>query len=234
MERYRAMLLARSPGERLKMGCSMGATARALVRASVLAHDPHASPTDLRWAIFLRLYGHEFDAVVRERILVWLSLDESPPAASWRRVPVNWDDLEMALTMNRGEWACYLDLRTGEVHRRHVDDEVDQGAGLADDALDAGLAAGQLVRVDPLGSSAEYGWMVAFTETVSRRRLRERLELALHGRGAFRRFKEALRDAPAERERWLAFRDERLRRAARDWLADEGLEPTTTPPRRAR
>jgi len=28
MQKYRAMLLGRSPEERLKMGCSMGATAR--------------------------------------------------------------------------------------------------------------------------------------------------------------------------------------------------------------
>ena len=36
-QKYRAMLLARSGEERLKIGCSMHATAQALVRASVLA-----------------------------------------------------------------------------------------------------------------------------------------------------------------------------------------------------
>src|SRR2546426_11364289 len=51
------MLLARSPEERLTMGCSMSATARALVRASVLAQDPHASSAALRRALFLRFYG---------------------------------------------------------------------------------------------------------------------------------------------------------------------------------
>ena len=72
MQRYRAMVLARSPEERLKMGCSMSATARALVRASVLAQEPQASPAALRRALFLRFYGHEFDAAQRERILAWL------------------------------------------------------------------------------------------------------------------------------------------------------------------
>ena len=62
MQRYRAMLLERSPEERLKMGCSMGATARILVRASVLARDPHASPAAMRRALFLRVYSHEFQA----------------------------------------------------------------------------------------------------------------------------------------------------------------------------
>jgi len=79
MARYRAMLLARSPEERLKMGSSMSATARALVRASVLARDPHASPAALRRALFLRLYGDEFEAAERERILAWLGRDEPPP-----------------------------------------------------------------------------------------------------------------------------------------------------------
>jgi hypothetical protein len=79
------MLLGRSPEERLKMGCSMGATARILVRASVLAQDPHASPAAVRRALFLRFYGHEFQAVERERILARLGQDE--PAGSTKRVP---------------------------------------------------------------------------------------------------------------------------------------------------
>lgn len=86
MERYRAMLLARSPEQRLKMGCSMGATARALVRASVLAQDPHASPVAQRRAVFLRFYGHEFEAGERERVLTWLSRHESAASAPPRRV----------------------------------------------------------------------------------------------------------------------------------------------------
>jgi hypothetical protein len=75
MERYRAMLLARSGEERLKMGCSMNATARALIRASVLAKDPQASPATLRRALLLRLYGQDFDAEERERILARLGRD---------------------------------------------------------------------------------------------------------------------------------------------------------------
>jgi len=69
------MLLERAPEERLKMGCSMGATARVLVRASVLAQDPHASPAAVRRALFLRFYSHEFSAAEQERILVRLGQD---------------------------------------------------------------------------------------------------------------------------------------------------------------
>ena len=71
-EKYRQMLLSRSGEERLRMGSSMNATARALIRASVRAKDPQASPATLRRALFLRFYGHEFGAEERERILARL------------------------------------------------------------------------------------------------------------------------------------------------------------------
>jgi len=79
-QKYRKMLLERSGEERLKMGCSMYATARALVVASVLAAEPAASPAAVRRAIFLRFYGGEFDARTRERIIV--RLGEQPDATA--------------------------------------------------------------------------------------------------------------------------------------------------------
>ena len=70
MERkFRKRLLARSGEERLKMGCSMHAAAQALVRASILAEHPSASPAAMRKALFLRFYGQDFDAATRKKIL---------------------------------------------------------------------------------------------------------------------------------------------------------------------
>jgi len=230
MQRYRALLLARSPEERLKMGCSMSATARALVRASVLARDPQASPAAVRRALFLRFYGHEFDEAERERILAWLGQDEPRPAASPRRVPVDWAALETALTSNPGEWTCYLDVRTGEVQMVPIDRLGEDDGWPSEEDFDDALAAGHLIHVEPLGSRVEYGWMAEFVATVDDARLRDRLEIALDGRGAFHRFKNVLLDFPVDRERWFAFRGERLRTAARQWLADQRIEPTTAPP----
>jgi hypothetical protein len=73
------MLLARPGEERLKMGCSMHAMAQELVRASVLAKSPSASPATLRRELFLRFYGSEFDPDARDRIL--LALDAESPSA---------------------------------------------------------------------------------------------------------------------------------------------------------
>ncbi len=226
------MLLARSSEERLKMGCSMSATARALVRALVLAQDPQASPAAVRRALFLRFYGHEFEAAERKRIMDWLDRADTQPRGSSRRVPVNWSDLEMALTANPGEWTCYLDLRTGEIQMVPVDGFGDDDDWPSEGEIDAGLDAAHLIHIEPLGSRVEYQRMAAFAATVDDARLRDRLEVALDGRGAFRRFKNALLDSPAERQRWFAFRDECLRAAAREWLAEHDIEPTTQPPDR--
>jgi hypothetical protein len=45
------------------------------------------------------------------------------------------------------------------------------------------------------------------------------------GRGAFRYSRDTLADHLRERERWLAFKDARVRRRALDWQASEGVEP---------
>lgn len=74
--RYRAMLLARSPEERLRMACSMFSSARRLVVASILAANPSASPAVIRGELFLRFYGHEFDEEARQRILARLGAED--------------------------------------------------------------------------------------------------------------------------------------------------------------
>jgi len=78
--KFREMLLGRSGEERLRMGCSMHATAQALVRASVLEKDPAASPATLRRALFLRFYGCDFDPATREKILFAVEgITSAPP-----------------------------------------------------------------------------------------------------------------------------------------------------------
>jgi hypothetical protein len=232
-ERYRAMLMARSGEERLQMGDSMYATARALVIASIMVRDPSISPAALRQAVFLRFYGHEFDAATRERILRRLAEPKAAGEAEERprrtQVPVDWDDLGTALTTNSGEWSCYFDLRSGEVHMVPGDRLVSGADWPSEEDIDEELAAGHLIHIEPLGSSVEYGWMAEFAATVGDARLRDRLEVALDGRGAFRRFKNVLSDSWAERDRWFAFRDQRLHAAAREWLEEQGIGPTTKP-----
>ena len=136
-----------------------------------------------------------------------------------RRRSIDRDELEMALTWRTDEGGHYLDLSTGQVVSfTGLDDD------LAEGEIDAGLAEGRLIPIEPLPSSVEYGWMSEFAELVTNRTLRQLLEVALDGPGAFRRFKDVLRDHPADRDRWFAFRDARLREAARAWLEENGIE----------
>ena len=79
------------------------------------------------------------------------------------------------------------------------------------------------------GSRAGYRDMVDFVRTVADPGRADRLEIALQGRGAFRRFKDVLARWPGELERWFAFSEERQRGRARAWLAEEGY---TVAPRR--
>ena len=76
--RYRTMLMKRSGEERLAMGCAMRETARALVEASLLKHNPEATPEAIRKGLFLRFYGHEFDADSRDKILAAIESASHP------------------------------------------------------------------------------------------------------------------------------------------------------------
>ena len=67
--------------------------------------------------------------------------------------------------------------------------------------------------------------MEDFIDTVADDAQAERLARAISGRGAFRRFKDALASTPGELERYYAFSEERQRGRARAWLAAEGHTP---------
>ena len=64
--KFRKMLLERSGEERLKMGCSMHAASRALVKATISKKDRIA----VNRALFLRFYGEDFAPKQREKILL--------------------------------------------------------------------------------------------------------------------------------------------------------------------
>jgi len=70
-----------------------------------------------------------------------------------------------------------------------------------------------------------YNLMVEFAEKVEDELLREKLSIALDGKGAFRRFKNVIADYPDYREKWFKFRDERLNKKVIEWLNSIGIEP---------
>ena len=70
-----------------------------------------------------------------------------------------------------------------------------------------------------------YNLMVEFAEKVEDELLREKLSIALDGKGAFRRFKNVIADYPDYGEKWFKFRDERLNKEVIEWLNSIEIEP---------
>jgi hypothetical protein len=135
---------------------------------------------------------------------------------SERDVPVDWEALEDAFENNAPEVHSYLHLPTGEV-LRVVD-------GIADPEMHSRIASDtDYMRVEPVSSREQYRWMERFIPMVDDPELKGRLSAAIDGKGAFRRFKDVLMSYGPERERWFAFRSERLRVFMEAWLSAHAL-----------
>lgn len=135
-----------------------------------------------------------------------------------REVPIAWEALEDAFENNAPEVHSYLHLETGEVIRI-VD-------GIADpDMHQRVMKDPSYLRVDPVSSREQYRWMERFIATIEEPEFRDKLVRAIDGKGAFRRFKDVLMGYPVDRERWFAFRSERLRACMESWLTAHGITP---------
>jgi hypothetical protein len=145
-----------------------------------------------------------------------------PAGTPVRDVPVDWEALEDAFENNAPEVHSYLQLGTGEV-LRVVD-------GIADPEMHSRIAAdSNYMRIDPVSSREQYRWMERFIQMLEEGDLRDRLAAAIDGKGAFRRFKDVLMAHAPERERWFAFRSERLRVFMEAWLSAHALAAVARP-----
>ena len=137
----------------------------------------------------------------------------------------DWSALETAFEHNAPETHSYLDLKTGQVvtivDSRPEDEEKRQLIRRSE---------GRFVHLDPASSREQYRWMERFVSSVSDPPLRERLLIAIDGKGAFRRFKDVLLAFPAERERWFAYRSELLHFHIQTWLDHMRIEVANAPP----
>lgn len=144
------------------------------------------------------------------------------PTGPIREVPVDWEALEDAFENNAPEVHSYLHLTTGEV-LRVVD-------GVADPQMHVRIASdGNYLRIDPVSSREQYRWMERFIPMVDNTELRGKLTQAIDGKGAFRRFKDVLMSYATERERWFAFRSERLRTFMEAWLSAHAIKAIARP-----
>jgi hypothetical protein len=153
-----------------------------------------------------------------------MSSSEPPQAPSGpiRDVPVDWEALEDAFENNAPEVHSYLHLATGDV-LRVVD-------GVADPQMHARINGDtNYLRIAPVSSREQYRWMERYIPMVEEPELRSKLAASIDGKGAFRRFKDVLMAHGVERERWFAFRSERLRTFMEAWLVAHALRPIPRP-----
>lgn len=157
-----------------------------------------------------------------------------------RKLKVNISELvsEMDLGDNY-ELTAYLDTETGEIISMpdNVMWAAEEGGEAVADLADwekellrtaesiFGDNENRFLEIPHRQSYEGYNLMVAFAETVHSKGLREKLAIALDGKGAFRRFRNVLNDHPDELERWYAFKDESMREEAVRWLIVNGIEP---------
>jgi len=127
-------------------------------------------------------------------------------------ITVNWSDLEIAFERNSPDQESFLDLENGDL-LSIVEGEPDAAA-----------------RRVPASSREQYRWMERFVSSVSDQALRERLLIAIDGKGAFRRFKDVLLAFPAERERWFSYRSELLHFHIQTWLDHMKIDVGNQPP----
>jgi hypothetical protein len=140
-------------------------------------------------------------------------------------IPIDWDALETAVERNAPDTESFLDLRSGQVVTIVAGDpEAPILKQQVADNIDS------FVRVEPASSREQYRWMERFVQSVADEALRERLIIAIDGKGAFRRFKDVLLAYPAERERWFSYRADLLHWHIHNWLEENDFEGASTPP----
>ena len=69
----------------------------------------------------------------------------------------------------------------------------------------------------------EYNDMVLFADSIENEEIKNKLYKALNDKGAFRRFKNEITYLGI-REKWFAFRNERLKEKVKQWLEDNEIE----------
>lgn len=135
-----------------------------------------------------------------------------------KQIKIDWDSLLLAYESEfQGfEMKSFLDMTTGEI------DTVEWNFG--DEEPDDNLLC-----IPSRNSRDDYRAMEAFIDTIGNPKVRNKLSNAISGKGAFRRFKDALYDYPDEQQRWYQYLENRHIGELLEWLEEYDLEPESIP-----
>jgi hypothetical protein len=144
-----------------------------------------------------------------------------------RTLRVAMDEILDAMTMSEDDRVrFFLDLETGRVELQ-VSSDVFGDLGEEEDDFDRRLEEGpeRFEEIPKYRGRAEYDLMCRFAESVDEDDIREQLDVALQGKGAFRRFRDVVFRHPDLKTRWLATRQEALLKEALEWIESLDIEP---------
>ena len=130
------------------------------------------------------------------------------------------DELGTALTGGDVDSVAFFNVKTGAIeHFMHnLGDQ--ETARIAEAQGNADMR-----KVTPVTTEVRYGIMSDFIGLVDDIAVAGRLRSAISGKGAFRRFREAVDEDDGLRRRWLAYRTKRHYLLALDWLHRLGVGP---------
>jgi hypothetical protein len=156
------------------------------------------------------------DQVLADDLLAVLRRE--PPAG--HLLPVDLETLSTVLEGDRDlSTGGFIDLRTGEVYD---DVQADPNMVGEDDAIDVDEEPDRWLGFSCTGSRDGWLDMEAFAERQRDEALRARLDRAIEGRGASRRFRDLVHDEDIA-DQWFVFSTDRQLGRAREFLADEGI-----------
>ena len=151
-------------------------------------------------------------------------------------IKIDWDELESAFDSQQEDLVYYLDLVTGQVILEGEGEEKDfedDENGLENALEEPVVSRNESSRlyVKPPGDEDEITWMEGFADEIEAQdaALAQRLRDALDGEDPVERFREALRRAE-QRDRWFAYRADRVHEVIDGWLAEHQVAMVERPP----
>jgi hypothetical protein len=81
------------------------------------------------------------------------------------------------------------------------------------------------VRIPEAFGRPEHSWMVRFAQDFRTQKVKQKMLLALRGRGSCRRFKEILSEMPEDLRRWTVFQARCWDEKIQVWLESLGVLP---------
>ena len=148
----------------------------------------------------------------------------------WRRIRVDWEELEDAFADSSTDHRYYLDRETGAVHffSSYLDNEDEEEDERAITAESRFVLIPHARRLVPAHELREF--VASLGPLDGRRELESSLQglqglQGLQNPEGQRRFEEVVAENPRVHDEWRRFVKERLRPRIKSWLADVAVEP---------